>query len=338
MTDIRRWGDDQQFLAAPMRADRTEKGLIIPKVSLLWMTPDPLGANAAMGRMYKGIPTYSMADITDEERRQFWADSQATHLKAPLESIKLHFFIEGVTRSFTHQMVRQRTAVYAQESMRFAVKENMADEVSMPPSIASLAEDHPARVIWNSAIEDVSAAYNALVDAGIPSEDARGLAPHAVTTRLNYVTDLRNLSDHAGNRLCTQAQFEWRIVFLGIVDAIRNYTPDFSWITNDNARTIALQEWEWRMAWQFRMIADSSIFRPVCYQLGHCPFKASFDRACSIRERVDVRAAVGSTDSEKWHKPMLGAPWNPDYRDDGIRNEEWLTDPSAARLVGGSGH
>lgn len=334
-TEIRRWGDDQQFLAAPIEADRTESGLIIPKVTLLWMTPDPLGANAAMGRMYKGIPTYSMADITDEERRQFWEDSQATHLKAPLESIKLHFFIEGVTRSFTHQMVRQRTAVYAQESMRFAVKEHMADEVSMPPSIAGLAEDHPARRIWDEAIDNVSVAYNMLVDAGIPSEDARGLAPHAVTTRLNYVTDLRNLSDHAGNRLCTQAQFEWRIVFLGIVQAIRSYTPDFSWAADPGLKAV----WRNKMAWQFEAIADSAIFRPVCYQLGHCPFKASFDRACSIRDRVDAFAAAGVPSYGWVHDVGVPQPHGAGSKIiKAIHNYEWLEDPAAARLVGRGGH
>jgi flavin-dependent thymidylate synthase len=208
MTTIRKWADEQQFVAPPMEANRDDRGMIVPRVTLLWMTPDPLGANAAMGRMYKGIPTYSMADITDDERKQFFADSMATHLKAPLEAIKFHFFIEGVTRSFTHQMVRQRTAVYAQESMRFAVKENMADELSLPPSIAELPVNHPTRQKWDEAVAKVSDTYNFLVANGIPAEDARGLAPHATTTRLNYVTDLRNLSEHAGNRLCTQAQFE----------------------------------------------------------------------------------------------------------------------------------
>jgi thymidylate synthase ThyX len=46
-------------------------------------------------------------------------------LKAPLEAIDFHFMVEGVTRAHTHQEVRQRTAVFAQESMRFAVKDKI---------------------------------------------------------------------------------------------------------------------------------------------------------------------------------------------------------------------
>jgi flavin-dependent thymidylate synthase len=329
MTSIRKWADEQQYVAQPMQAKRSEEGFIVPTVKLLWMTPDPLGANAAMGRMYKGIPTYSMADITDEERAQFFTDSLATHLKAPLESIKFHFFIEGVSRSFTHQMVRQRTAVYAQESLRFAVKEELADEVSVPPSVAALPMNHPTRQKWDEAIAQVSDTYNFLVANGIPAEDARGLMPHAVTTRLNYITDLRNLAEHAGNRLCTQAQFEWRMVFLGIVDAIRKYTPDFRWL-HPNLWEDAAVDWNNTFRWQQQMIADSALFRPICYQLGKCPFKASFDRACTIRSRVDEFATNG-VPSSQWHED---AP--PFAR---IDNKEWLLDPAAARQTsGGGGH
>lgn len=331
MTTIRRWADEQQFVAAPMQASKTEDGFIVPKVTLLTCTEDPLGANAAMGRMYKGIPTYSMADISNEERQQYFTDSLATHLKAPLESIKFHFFIEGVTRSFTHQMVRQRTAVYAQESLRFAVKEDLAAEVSIPPSIAGLAKNHPTRQKWDDAVENLGDVYNFLVANGIPAEDARGLMPHAVTTRLNYVTDLRNLADHAGNRLCTQAQFEWRVVFLGIVDAIRNYTPELGW-----ASAQVKDDWEHAYRWQFQMIADSALFRPVCYQLGKCPFKASFDRACTIRDRVDAFAKEG-VPSSNWHTDE----WMTSREDhlSRIDNREWLLDPAAARQTsGGGGH
>lgn len=332
---IRKWADEQQFVAAPMQANRTDEGMIVPKVTLLWMTPDPLGANAAMGRMYKGIPTYSMTDITDEERAQFFTDSLATHLKAPLESIKFHFFIEGVTRSFTHQMVRQRTAVYAQESLRFAVKEELGEEVSLPPSIAALPSKHPTRQKWDEAVSNISDVYNFLVANGIPAEDARGLMPHAVTTRLNYITDLRNLAEHAGNRLCTQAQFEWRMVFLGIVDAIRKYTPDFSWCKGYAPIESVTSAWDQEFRWQQQMIADSALFRPICYQLGRCPFKASFDRACTIRERVDFNAKNGIPSSE-WHKENTDGMM---YVTSPIDHREWLLDPAAARLVsGGAGH
>lgn len=343
-SEIRKWADDHQFLAPPSIANRDEQGNIIPTVKLLWMTPDPLGAIAAMGETYNGRVVYDMASISDEQRRQTFKDSQLTHLKAPWESVKFHFYIEGVTRSFTHQMVRQRTAVYAQESMRFAIKEDMASEISLPPSIAALKDDDPRRKIWDDAVEHLDEAYMQLIDNGIPSEDARGLAPHAITTRLHYITDLRNLVEHAGNRLCTQAQFEWRIVFLGIVEAIRNYTPDFSWW--NEARTTIEHHWNQTHRWQFEELANSELFRPVCYQKGKCPWKAGWDRSCIIRPQVDAFAEHGIPSSE-WHDDHVVAiqqGGEQGYSEGAmlipaIDPVHWLANPNAARKTsGGGGH
>lgn len=317
MSEIQKFADAAMFKAAPMR----QKGI---SVHLLWMTPDPLGAIAAACRMYEGYPTYDLGrDITDDDRRRYWEQVEKTHLKAPLEFVKLHFFIEGVDRAFTHQMVRQRTAVYAQESMRFAVKDNMVEETPLPPSLSGLKDDDPRVVIWNRTIQNIQDGYDQLVGAGVPAEDARGLLPHATTTRLNYATDLRALLDHAGNRLCTQAQFHWRVVFAGIAKAIAGHDPhpmDYYAAPDDR--------------WQFETIAN--IFRPVCYQMGKCPFKADFDRGCTIRERVDANAEIGRASSE-WGQDFYSDEGHPDAtskRPDikAIHPEEWLLDPAAAHV------
>jgi flavin-dependent thymidylate synthase len=264
------------------------------------MTPDPLGAIAAACRMYEGIPTYSLEEITDEERWKYAEQVQKTHLKAPLEFVKFHFFIEGVDRAFTHQMVRQRTAVFAQESLRFAVKHNMASEVVLPPAIVHGSQDIQDK--FQEMLNAIEESYNWLVANGVPAEDARALLPHCVATRLNYCTDLRNLADHSGNRLCTQAQFIWREAFRGIAAAIRDHSPL-------GADLVSL-----------------NLFKPVCYQIGHCPFTATFDRGCTIRERVTAFASAGVS-SEHWHQPQgngLGEVIPP------IRTEEWMEDERAA--------
>ncbi len=276
------YADKAMFEAAPMGED----AVTAPRVSLVSATPDPLGTIAAMCRMYEGKPTLSLEDVSDEERKHYWEQVQKTHLKAPLEAVDLHFFIEGVTRSFTHQMVRQRTAVFAQESMRFAVQDGDKLNARPGPSI----NDTKRREVWEEAMGHAHEAYKVLVSMGVPAEDARGVLPHDTLTRLNYKTNLRNLVDHAGNRLCTQAQFEWRYVFTGIVEALRTYEPP------DHG---APEIYGPQNAWQFQHIADAGVFKPVCYELGHCPFTADFDRGCTIRERVDT-GRWGEIDDREW--------------------------------------
>jgi hypothetical protein len=82
--------------------------------------------------------------------------------------------------------------------------------------------------------------------------------------------------------------------------------------------------------WQFEALADSGLFRPVCYQLGKCPFKATFDRSCTIRERVDAFASEGIS-SEVWHDDS----WMTSAENhlNTIDPAEWMLDPTAARLV-----
>jgi hypothetical protein len=106
----------------------------------------------------------------------------------------------------------------------------------------------------------------------MPAEDARGLLPTNITTRIHYHTDLLNLTRQAGNRLCSQAQAEWKDVWKQMIHAMLNYG------NNDDR-------------WQNREIVR--LFQPVCYQKGSCGFNGPADRWCVIRDRVNAHAAEG---------------------------------------------
>lgn len=322
--EVQRYADAAMFRSEPLQVDRDAEGNITPKVTLLWMTPDPLGACAAMNEMYVGHVVRDIArDVTDEQRQKVLDDMAKTTLTTPLENIELQFCIEGVTRSFTHQMVRQRTGAYAQESLRFAVKEDPWVEIcARPPSVKSEQNIK----IWMNALNDAQNAYERLISNGIPAEDARGLIPHSMTTRLIYKTDLRNLTAEAGKRLCTQAQFEWRTVMTQIAQAIRHAThqPDGPMAFDVNNR------------WQYEAIAESWIFRPICYHTGQCEFMGSADRFCSIRDKVEALHQIG-VKPEHWDARL--AAYGDAMRKGlpGIYPAEWLMDPAAAR-EGGSMH
>lgn len=292
-TEITKWADEAMYEAQPMGSG----------VYLLSATSDPLGAMACAMRMYRGDPVTDILNISDEDRRWAWEESIKGHLKAPWEFVDFQFMIEGVTRAFTHQMVRQRTAVFAQESLRFAVKRGFASEAQLPPSILpGPAANEPTFKIWSDAMHRIEWAYNALIDAGIPAEDARGLLPHCVSTRLIYKTNLRGLLEHAGNRLCTQAQFEWRKVFVGIMTAIRDHSSRYAVRLGTGQIQFGLADWQWQLI----SSARPETFAPVCYKLGRCPFKSDIDRGCVIRERVD-RGAFDEIKTEEWlNNPTAG--------------------------------
>lgn len=362
-TRLQKWVDPAMYAAVPV----PEGG---PRVFLLAATADPLGVIAAAAELYTGGVVHDLAEVTHAQRKTWLAELQKTKIKAPLEFVQFHFLIEGVTRGFTHQLVRQRTATFVQESLRFAVKEDVP--VGLPPSVQGTTQEArrlyqeydakaekiqheegpysegserqllasreyraaverlPAaerwRATWDNAEDQLAMAYQKLIDNGMPAEDARGLLPTNTLTRVHYSTDLRALLDQAGNRLCTQAQFEWREVFARIAMAIRHYDPlqhvaGLAVRGGDEHTHDALMGLQEIDRWQWEALA--ALLRPVCYATGKCEFMSAADRACSIRERVQANAAAGRPSS------FWGQHGNGNLKP--IDTREWLLDPGAAR-------
>lgn len=354
---VQKWADKAMFTAAPIDV---QSG---PEVRLLSCNNDPLGTIVSAAKMYKGEYVDSLSDITDEERRFYLEDTRKNVLAAPLEFVNFHFIISGVTRGFTHQMVRQRTATYTQESTRFAVKEDVP--VSLPQCLKNtlpwgewwekcggdlfpfllnpnlneaqqeLIDKHAEqqaspeqlqRKLWDDEVDSIGATYKALINLGMPAEDARGLLPTNLLTRINYNTSLRGLLEHSGLRLCTQAQFEWRQVWTKIKEAIVEYGDTQEYRYNfppGHGDPEGGAGWK-RSAWQFEEL--SKIFKPICYQKGSCQFQSSIDRACTIRDRVQTLAGLGIPSTE-WSSGSDGMPSHLV-----IRDEEWMLDEASARV------
>lgn len=257
---------------------------------------------------------------------------------------------------------------YAQESMRFAVKEDFP--VQLPPHLLGTlsreewwdeeAEDsewgdvpsegnparkeheeryasdqQKARFVWDESVNSAKEGYEKLIALGMPAEDARGLAPHAIVTKINWVVDLRALMATAGQRLCTQAQWEHREMWASLIQSIRNYGAKQTYDGCDKDRAIYPRPnnvFTGSSRWQFDLLADR--FKPVCYQTGRCQFRSDFDRYCNIRDRVEEFAANGIPSSE-WHEEghetamASGQPGSYPIRLLPIHPHEWL-DPNAA--------
>lgn len=347
-------------------------------MTLLSAPSDPLGLIAAQAKTYVGEFVDDLSEITDAERRHYLGEIQKTALAMPLEAVLFNFSITGVTRSFTHQMVRQRTAAYAQESMRFSVVEDsFTDRVALPPSLANTTakyhevEDQerinsgyagewgtPSQIRerlqhamtresreenwrwkWDEAVAAIQKVYQDLINSGMPAEDARGLLPHNITTRIKYNTNMRALLEHIGLRTCTQAQFEWRGVAFQMMQALQDYGRKQFYARPAQMPDGSVLASNFSSEWQYDEIAK--LFSPICYRKGKCTMQASFDRKCSIRDRVEANASVGRASTE-WHEPW-GNPQldNPAFIDrakegtllyiEPIRPSEWMLDPGAAR-------
>lgn len=346
--EVQKWADKAMFKAEEIDASAG------PQVKLLSCNPDPLGTIAAAALMYEGKSVASLAEISDEQRRHYLEQVQKSVLEAPLEFVNFHFIISGVTRGFTHQMVRQRTATYTQESTRFAVKETVP--VALPPSLLGTmswdeyedemfakhkipigdliwykqhaTREQKWRARWDRVCRVVEEEYNALVAEGMPAEDARGLLPTNLLTRINYNTSMRGLKDHAGVRLCTQAQFEWRQVWAQIIPAIREYGRTAYYQTLDGVQSPMLvpHGGTRSSAWQFEALAD--VFKPICYYKGRCQFMSDVDRHCSIRGRVEGFANLGIPSTE-WHRDVDTESGSGREGVRGIEPGEWMLEGTA---------
>lgn len=377
-TELSKWSDGFMFKAEPSDAS------LPPKAYLLGGAVDPLGQIAACAKMYKGEVVRDLADVTDEERKEYLEQIQKTVLKMPLEAVSLHFMLEGVHRGITHQLVRQRTGAYAQESTRFAVKEDLKTATALPPSLkgtvsraaliqelraqysaqglemaatgysdeeilreskTQISSDQARRLKWDEAVAVIGDTYNDLVNDGMPAEEARGLMPTNITTRLNYITNLRSFYETMAVRVSDQAQFEWREVAMAYALAMRefgaaneyrvrvpyvghvehpgfletiSYSKDLDQYKLPKTVVIAVSS-----EWQY--IALTNEIKPIEFKIGGPAFGANFDRPSRIGERVAAFAKCG-VPSEFWTQGST------EHNIPAISPEEWLLDPASARL------
>jgi len=149
-----------------------------------------------------------------DAKRQEHLDYMRDTIKSSWEFVHYVFKISGVTRAFTHQLVRTRTASFAQEAMR--VVDAREHEVLKPASVVGVkpAErfDIPTDE-WDEAMERMMEAYGYLVDSGVPPQDARGILPTNITTSIIVDMNLRTLANTGELRLCTRTQGEYQDVF-----------------------------------------------------------------------------------------------------------------------------
>jgi thymidylate synthase (FAD) len=138
-----------------------------------------------------------------------------------LDHVVYMFEIEECSRVTTHQLVRHRTASYDQESQRFSAATR--EGVVTPPSIQAKEEAYRA---YDEALKAVYSAYEKMVAAGVPKEDARYVLPSAIKTKLVMTMNARSLMHIVWQRTALQAQWEIRELANAMLSLAREATPE----------------------------------------------------------------------------------------------------------------
>ncbi len=98
-----------------------------------------------------------------------------------------------------------------------------------PPAVAGKEE---AQELYRGVMETIAKACRRLEEEyKISREDAAMLLPLGMTTRIVDKRNLRNLIEMSHQRMCSRAYWEYRALMQDIVEALRNYSEEWSFLT-----------------------------------------------------------------------------------------------------------
>lgn len=159
------------------------------------------------------------AGQTVEEIAEWPMEKKLDHLKymrhtieSSWEFVRYIFEITGVSRVFTHQLVRTRTQSYAQESQR---------------TIDASGNGYYRidNIDYNDGCMTAFEKYEYMQNDGVSNQDARYVLPEGTLTNIIVGSDLRTLSHTAEVRLCARTQGEYQDVFRAMVAEVVRVHP-----------------------------------------------------------------------------------------------------------------
>ena len=200
------------------------------EIKLLTITPNAEKVIEKAGRTcYQ-----SVSKIEDDSEKKFIIKMIKLGHHSVLEHASATFQIRGVSRSFTHQIVRHRLCSFSQQSQRY-VKERKFNFVE-PVSIINNLEAHN---LFNNFMDEVKVIYGKLQELGIKNEDARFILPNAVESEIVISANFRQFRHLFCQRCTKSAQVEIREVCLCMLRILQEEVPiifgDF--IIDDNLLT-----------------------------------------------------------------------------------------------------
>lgn len=170
--------------------------------------PDPWYAArklvyAKSTRLEQGAETRAKVAAMAEEELLKELNYIAGTIRSSWEFVEYTFEIKGVTRAFTHQLVRTRHGTYAQQAQRVV---DMGHFEALMPDTVIEADDGEA---WESLMSHIAHVYQHYAKMGVPNQDCRGVVPTNVKTNIIAQFNLRTLADLVGKRENLRTQGEY---------------------------------------------------------------------------------------------------------------------------------
>jgi thymidylate synthase (FAD) len=221
------------------------------KVTIVSHTMAPIHTIALAQKNMTGNMVHSLTEISSNEAEDIFRDILKTELQGALEFVHFVIQMEDVSRAFQQQLTRTRLAAYSAESLRFT-------ESGMKVAVGShvLQSDAHGDVSWMAEeqilMSNIEHLYHDMIEDGVPVEEARGILPLNVLSKVGMCVSYKTLIAMSRVRMCYQSQAgEWGNVFGQIVSELDRIDP---------LLTVPLG--------------------PFCEHGRKCPFGSRLDRKC----------------------------------------------------------
>jgi len=186
------------------------------KIELIAITPDAEKVIELSGR----IAYQSQDKITKDSAEKFIKSLITRGHTSVIEHASATFYISGISRSCSHQLVRHRLASFTQKSERYVTLKDF--KYVIPESIKN---NDTSSIIFKSAMEYLNGCYKSLNDLEIKKEDARFVLPEATETELVMTANFRELRHIIKLRTDKAAQWEIREVCQEMLKILKENAP-----------------------------------------------------------------------------------------------------------------
>lgn len=201
-----------------------------------WLYPQPGSSKAEYITEFAGRACYQSFDRPNPATAKTEDYIQRTLFDQGHWSIAEHssvtFYITGVSRAFTHELIRHRHLSYSQLSQRFVDESDLS--LVTPPALEELYDkDFGVTSDFDYATEATQESYQSLVknllSRGLSRkqarEAARSVLPNATETKIVVTGNLRAWHEFCERRMQPDADAEMQKVAGMIYEALRDYAP-----------------------------------------------------------------------------------------------------------------